>query len=355
MQGELGTSHAYEMGGEYRKGPEYKQGYLGVEWAYDEGAGMYRIGRLIHGDTADPDKTSPLLAPGINVGVGDTVLAINGQPVGPGRSPNELLVNQADAEIAVAVAMGDGDAPRTVTVKALHDERPARYREWVDGNRQRVHQATDGKVGYVHIPDMGTDGFAEFHRSYLIEYDRDALIVDIRRNGGGHVSALLLEKLNRKRTGYDFSRWGQPDPYPAESPRGPLVAVTDELSGSDGDIFSHNFKLMGLGPLIGKRTWGGVIGIEPRHALVDGTITTQPEFSFWFTDVGWQVENYGTDPDIEVDIAPQDYAAGRDPQLERAIAEALDRLQRESAPAPNPTDRPSRALPMLPGRPVEAR
>jgi tricorn protease len=150
----------------------------------------------------------------------------------------------------------------------------------------------------------------------------------------------LLEKLARRRIGYDFPRWGQPAPYPEESPRGPMVALTNEHAGSDGDIFSHGFKLIGLGPLIGKRTWGGVIGISPRYTLVDGTVTTQPEFAFWFKDVGWNVENYGTDPDIDIDIAPQDYVNNVDPQLDRAIAEALRLIQERPALEPKPEERP---------------
>jgi tricorn protease len=168
------------------------------------------------------------------------------------------------------------------------------------------------------------------------------LIVDVRWNGGGRVSGLLLEKLTRKRIGYKFSRWGQPIPYPRESPRGPMVALTNEHAGSDGDIFCHSFKLMGLGPLIGKRTWGGVIGISPRHRLVDGTYTTQPEYANWFKDVGWDIENYGTDPDIEVDIAPQDYVHAFDPQLERAIAEALRLADECPTLDPKPGERPHR-------------
>ena len=182
-------------------------------------------------------------------------------------------------------------------VRTLKDERMLRYRDWVDAKRSLVHERTNGRVGYVHIPDMGPWGFAEFHRGYLTEFDRDGLIVDVRYNRGGHVSPLLLEKLARKRVGYDVSRYGPPVPYPQESVGGPIVALTNQFAGSDGDIFSHCFKLYGLGPLVGKRTWGGVIGIWPRHRLVDGTETTQPEFSFWFADVGWGVENYGTDPD----------------------------------------------------------
>jgi tricorn protease len=201
---------------------------------------------------------------------------------------------------------------------------------------------------------MGPVGYAEFHRGYLAEVDRDALIVDVRYNGGGHVSQLILEKLARRRLGYDLSRWGGLVPYPVESVAGPLVALTNEHAGSDGDIFCHSFKMMKLGPLIGKRTWGGVIGIWPRHALVDGTVTTQPEFSFWFEDVGWNVENYGTDPDIEVDITPQDYRAGADPQLARAIDEAQRLLQQAPRKLPELAAKPSRALPKLPPRNGEA-
>jgi tricorn protease len=240
------------------------------------------------------------------------------------------------------------EEPRSVTVKTLSSEGPARYREWVEATRRRIHEATGGRVGYIHVPDMGPKGYAEFHRGYLAEVELEGLIVDVRNNGGGHVSPLLLEKLARRHLGYDVQRWGQPSPYPPESVLGPLVALTNESSGSDGDLFSHAFKLMGLGPLIGTRTWGGVIGIEPRTPLADGSITTQPEYSFWFKDVGWGVENYGTKPDIEVEIAPQDYVAGRDPQLERAIAE-IQRLLAEHPPAlPDFGDRPRLALPALP-------
>jgi tricorn protease len=335
------------MGGEYRKGPDYRQGFLGADWEYDAERGGYRVSRIARGDVWDPDTTSPLTGPGVNLSVGDLVLAINGQPLSAQVTPGERLVNQAGNEVVLTVRGGDDTEPRTVTVKALADERPARYRDWVGGNRAKVHEATGGKVGYIHVPDMGAEGYAEFHRSYLVEFDRDALIVDVRVNGGGHVSGLLLEKLARKRVGYDFPRWSAPKPYPDESPAGPMVALTNELAGSDGDIFSHTFKMLKLGPLVGKRTWGGVIGIWPRHRLVDGTVTTQPEFSFFFDDVGWRVENYGTDPDIEVDNAPHDYARGLDPQLDKAIEVALDMLAKQPPHRPRPTDRPRRTPPKL--------
>ncbi|WP_214410343.1 S41 family peptidase [Sphaerisporangium fuscum] len=348
LQGELGTSHAYESGGEYRSSPHYWQGKLGVDWSYADG--VHTIARVIGGDPWDPEATSPLNRPGLDVRPGDAVVAVNGQPAATTTGPERLLVNQAGQEVELTIRRGDGPT-RTITVKAISDEQPARYRDWVEANRARTHERTGGRVGYLHIPDMGPDGYAEFHRGFLAEYDREGLVVDVRFNGGGHVSGLLLQKLSRRRLGYDYPRWGVPEPYPAESPRGPMVAITNEWAGSDGDIFSHTFKLLGLGPLIGKRTWGGVIGIWPRHRLADGTVTTQPEFSFAFDDVGWRVENYGTDPDIEVDITPQDYARGVDTQLERAIDLALERLAQQPSHTPDPADRPRLGpLPPLPPR-----
>ncbi|MFI7229154.1 PDZ domain-containing protein [Nonomuraea angiospora] len=336
LHGELATSHAFESGGEYRPGPDYTQGKLGVDWDYRDG--VYHIRSIVTGDPWDPEATSPLNRLGVDVRAGDAVLAINGAPIGETATPNERLVNQAGEEVELTLRR-EGQVS-TVTVRAISDERPARYRDWVNLNRAECHQRSGGRVGYLHVPDMGPEGFGEFHRGLLAEYDRQALIVDVRFNGGGSVSALLLEKLSRRRLGYDYPRWGDPEPYPPESPRGPLVAITNEWAGSDGDIFSHTFKVLELGPLVGKRTWGGVIGIWPRHQLADGTVTTQPEFSFAFDDVGWQVENYGTDPDIEVDITPQDYARGVDTQLERAIDVALELLAERPPHTPDLRHRP---------------
>jgi tricorn protease len=355
MQGELGTSHAYELGGDYRPAPAYLIAHLAADLAYDgdpdgTGAGAWRFTRIVDGDPWDPEAGSPLRAPGIRIRPGDRLLAVNGRPVDAATTPASLLVNQAGLAVELTVAGPDGKGRRTVVVSTLRDDRQARYREWVSANRARVHEATGGRVGYVHLPDMGARGYAEFHRSYLAEVERDALVVDVRFNGGGHVSQLVLEKLARRRIGYDVSRWGEPEPYPADSPAGPLVAITNEHAGSDGDIFTHCFKLLGLGPVVGKRTWGGVIGISPRHALVDGSLTTQPEYAFWFSDVGWSVENYGTDPDVEVDIRPQDHVEGRDPQLDMAVELALSALREHRPLAADLAQRPRLELPTLPPR-----
>jgi tricorn protease len=368
MQGELGTSHAYELGGDYRPAPRYEQGFLGADFEYDAEADAYRLTHIVQGDSWVEEFDSPLNRLGVNVQVGDHLLAIDGQRLNQGVSPQQLLVNRSGAEVQLTFAAesdpqaqeaktekkedsaeSECQPTRTVLVKTLPGERQARYREWVETNRRQVHEATNGRVGYVHVPDMGAFGYAEFHRYYLTESEREGLIVDVRFNGGGNVSQLLLEKLARRRLGYDKPRYGEAWPYPFHSVLGPLVALTNEHAGSDGDIFCHAFKMMGLGPLIGKRTWGGVIGIWPRHSLVDGTYTTQPEFSSWFEDVGWGVENYGTDPDIEVEVKPQDYAKGRDPQLARAIKEILALMAENPPRVPDFGPRPSRALPKLPG------
>ncbi len=348
MQGELGTSHAYEFGGDYRRSPDYAQGFLGADFAYDAESGGYRITHIPQGDAWEPTKDSPLNTPGINVRKGDILLAIGGQRVSETVSPGELLVDLANQEVQATFQNADDGEKRSVTLKVLRSERELRYREWVSQNRQYVHEKTDGKVGYIHIPDMSRRGYAEFHRGFLAEVSYPALLVDVRYNGGGHVSQLLLEKLSRRRIGYDIPRWGSPHPYPDASVLGPMVAVTNENAGSDGDIFSHCFKLMELGLLIGKRTWGGVIGISPHQMFVDRGGTTQPEYSFWFVDVGWSVENYGTDPDIEVDYRPQDYATESDPQLDRAIEELLCQMEENPPEVPNFGDRPRLTLPTLP-------
>jgi len=343
VQGELGTSHCYEMGGDYRPRPNWRQGYLGADLDLNSRTKRWRITRIPKGDPWDETNASPLAGAGVNLGPGDEILAIGGDRLTEKLSPYEKLVHMSGRAVRLKIRRrrGRGWAPdETLTIRALDDESGLRYRDWVETNRTAVHQATGGRAGYVHIPDMGPAGYAEFHRYFSSECVRDGLVIDVRFNRGGNVSQLLLEKLLRRRIGYDVSRWSEPVPYPDAAPMGPMVALTNEHAGSDGDIFCHAFKLYGLGPLIGKRTWGGVVGIWPRHALVDGTVTTQPEFASWFVDVGYDVENYGTDPDIEIDNRPQDYAAGRDRQLEQALTSIRDLLRKSRPKKPDVTKIP---------------
>jgi len=346
MQGELGTSHAYETGGDYRKGKTYNIGFLGCDFAYNKKEKAYQITHIAEGDNWFSGYQSPLLCPGINAKVGDFITAINNKKLTENYSPYEALVNFAKKTVVLQLKDAKTKKLKTVSVQTLADEQKLRYRHWVNANKAYVHKKTKGKVGYVHIPNMGAEGYSEFHRYYTTEANKTGLIVDVRFNGGGHVSQLIIEKLARKRMGYNMTRWDNISfSYPMHSVLGPIVALTNENAGSDGDIFSHVFKLMKIGPLVGRRTWGGVVGIWPRHGLIDGSYTTQPEFSFWFNDVGFSVENYGTDPDIEIDISPQDYKAGKDVQLDKAIDITLERIKTEKPKVPDFGPGPNLSLP----------
>ena len=252
--------------------------------------------------------------------------------------------------VALTVRTG-GDEPRRVVVLPLDDERALRYQGWVAGRRAAVHEASGGRVGYLHIPDMVANGWAQLHRDLVLEVACEGLVVDVRDNNGGHLSELVLEKLARRVRGWGISRTGLPETYPSNAPRGPMVAVTNQHAGSDGDIVTQGFRLYGLGPVVGTRTWGGVIGVDGRYTLVDGTSVTQPRYALWFDQVGWGIENYGVDPDVEVDIAPQDWTAGRDPQLDTAVRMVLEALEtRPASRPPGTADRPSRRAPVLPPR-----
>lgn len=352
MQGEVNTSHAYEIGGDFNPPEHYGLGHLAAEFTYDSNLETYRIASIAHGDTWNPDATSPLRRPGVNVEVGDEIQAVNGMPVGKSASIEERLVDLGGQEIQLRVR-SEGEEPRTVEVKALRDPTMVHYRDWVRRNRQMVHEATDGTIGYVHVPDMMADGFAEFHRGFLAELSRHALIVDFRYNGGGHLSQLVLDKLQTTRFGNMVMPNSLPTADPEYSRRGPLVGITNEQAGSDGDIVSHTFKGRGLGPLIGKRTWGGVVGVNVRFFLADNTLVTQPEAATHTFDAGWSIENYGVDPDIEVEFPPHDFAAGKDPQLEVAISVAQEELEKEPPATLREFPRPDLRVGELPPRPQD--
>ncbi|MFP3220204.1 MAG: S41 family peptidase [Candidatus Marsarchaeota archaeon] len=322
MQGELGTSHAYEIGGEYDMDRAYTVGGLGAEFKFN-GEG-YEVVKLIEGDRATDGEKSPLKSAGISPG--DVILAIDGVKLDETTYPSTLLLNRGGSQVLLTVKAKDGGISKKV-VKVLRDERNLVYRDWVESNRNWVHQRSGGRVGYVHVPDMGARGFAEFHRLYKAEAYRDGLIIDLRYNSGGFISSLIIEKIARKRIAQERPRRGKPAPYPVDAPPEAMAALINEATGSDGDIFSHAFKMLKLGPLIGTRTWGGVIGINFHRRLLDGTTVTQPQFAFFFSDIGLGLENHGEEPDLRVDVAPQDYAAGYDPQLELAVQEVLKRLE----------------------------
>jgi tricorn protease len=337
VQGELGTSHAYARATGYPADPRRRQGLLGADLARDED-GTWRVARILPGETSDHEARSPLLAPGVAVREGDAVIAVGGRPVDPVRGPLALLSGTAGQPTELTVRPASGGDPRRVVVTPIDDETQLRYHDWVEGRRAHVRQASGGRLGYLHVPDMVASGWAQFHRDLRTEMAYEGLVVDVRENGGGHTSELVLEKLSRRVTGWAHARGYEPRRYPEDSPRGPVVAVADEFAGSDGDIVSAGIKNRGIGPLVGTRTWGGVIGIDSRYSLVDGTVVTQPRYAFWLEGPGWGVENHGVDPDVEVVITPQDRVAGRDPQLDKAVELAMAALGER--PAATPPDLP---------------
>lgn len=354
LHGELGSSHAYEMPPDQPVDSERRLGFLGADLERGDD-GTWRVARILPGESSVSSARSPLRAPGVAMAPGDAILAVDGRPVDPAIGPAASLVGAARKPVVLTVRDHADGSVRDVVVEPLGNERPLRYQAWVADRRAAVHAATGGRVGYVHIPDMMGNGWAELHRDLRVEAAREGLIIDVRDNGGGHVSELVLEKLARTVHAWVTARHLGAEEYPRHSPRGPRVLVTNEQAGSDGDIVTAGFRQRGLGPIVGTRTWGGVIGIDGRYQLVDGTTVTQPRYAFWFYGVGWDVENYGVDPDVEVPLPPQDWAADRDPQLDRAIELVLADLgEHPAATPPDPATRPDRAAPTLPPRPGRA-
>jgi tricorn protease len=337
MQGELGTSHAYEYGGDYPFSPQYPVGQLGADLEYEPSRKAWVFRKIYRGDVWRSHQHSPLAEPGHSVQENDHLLEIGGLPLDGSTSPGELLVHQAGQAVQLTVKTpGKKQSNRKIIVKTLLHEGKTRYREWVKQNLKFVEEQSSGRVGYLHIPDMDTEGIAEFHRGFLSQVDREGLIIDVRFNAGGWVSPLVLEKLTHRHLGYDVPRWGSPESYPYHTLRGHLVLITNQFTGSDGDMFTASFKQLKLGKVIGKRTWGGVVGIDGRYHLVDGTTTTQPQYSIWFHHAGWSVENYGVDPDLVVEDSPQSYSNGIDHQLKRAV-DVIEQI-REKDPLPKIRD-----------------
>ncbi|MEV7000664.1 S41 family peptidase [Streptomyces sp. NPDC093982] len=332
VQGELGTSHAYVAPrGGYGSGA--RQGLLGADISR-HADGSWRIDRILPSETSDPDARAPLAAPGVAVRAGDAIVAVAGAPVDPVTGPGPLLVGTAGKAVELTISPAGGGDVRHAVVVPIADEQPLRYHAWVADRRAYVHEKSGGRLGYLHVPDMQAPGWAQIHRDLRVEVAREGLVVDVRENGGGHTSQLVVEKLARRIVGWELPRGMRPYSYPADAPRGPVVAVANEFSGSDGDIVNAAIKALGLGPVVGTRTWGGVIGIDSRYRLVDGTLITQPKYAIWLEGYGWDVENHGVDPDVEVLQRPQDWAAGRDAQLDEAIRIALAGLEERPAKTP---------------------
>jgi tricorn protease len=338
MISELTVQHAYIEGGDFQIPPRPRVGLPGARFELDKQSGRYRISKIFEGENEEDIYRSPLREIGVNVNVGDYVLAIDGEELKGADDPYRLLRNKADNTVQLTVnSKPTMDGSRTVSYRPITDEGNLIYLDWVSRNRRQVEAATGGRVGYIHVPDMGAAGIREFIKWYYPQLNKEGLIVDVRANGGGNVSRMLIERLRRKVLALNYQRTDdEASTYPDGVFLGPMVALLDGNSASDGDIFPAMFREAGLGPLIGKRSWGGVIGIGNRGNLIDGGAVFVPGSAFASKDGQWIIEGYGVDPDIEVDNDPSSVIAGRDPQLERGIAEVMAKLKTPVKLPPRP-------------------
>ncbi len=344
MISELTVQHAYIEGGDFQIPPRPRVGLPGARFELDRAVGRYRISKIFAGENEEDLYRSPLTEIGVNVKVGDYVLAIDGDELKANDDPYRMLRNKADNPVSLTVnSKPTLEGSLVVSYRPITDEGNLIYLDWVTRNRKRVEEATGGRVGYIHIPDMGANGIREFIKWYYPQIDKEALIVDVRANGGGNVSRMLIERLRRKLLGINYARTDDiGNTYPDGVFIGPMAALLDQNSASDGDIFPWMFREAGLGPLIGKRSWGGVVGINNRGALIDGGNVFVPGSALANNKGQWIIEGYGVDPDIEVENDPQSVIAGHDPQLERGIAELMAKIK----------DHPTK-LPARPAAPIK--
>jgi tricorn protease len=340
--GELSNSHTYVGGGDYAEIPAVKVGLLGADFEVDKASGMYRFKKIYPGENWDADTRSPLTEPGVNVKEGDYLLAINGTSLRAPQTPDELLANTANETVVLTVnSKAFEDGKRNVQVKPIADEFNLHELKMIESNRKKVDAATNGRVGYIYIPDMGDHGLNEFVKQYFPQIRKEGLIVDVRYNGGGFVDPLIFARLRRTLAGMDSNRNWESGTYPPNVFHGTMACVTNHYAASDGDIFSYYFKYYKLGPLIGERTWGGVRGIRGNIPLMDGGYITRPEAGFYNLDSQWVVENRGVQPDIVVENRPDLVVKGQDPQLEKAIELVMKEIQANPKKLPpRPPDLP---------------
>jgi tricorn protease len=335
MVSELNNSHLYIEGGDFEVPPRPQVGLPGARFTVDAQAGRYRIAKIFRGQNEEEDYRSPLTEVGVDARVGDYVLAIDGREL---KGDENIYQRLRDRKDPITLTLNDRPtftAARRVTYRPIFSEASLIYLDWVQGNYEKVARMSGGRAGYLHIPDMGPRGMSEFIKWFYPQIRKEGLVVDVRSNGGGNVSQQILERLRRTLYGTNFgSTRDDAATYPGVVFTGPMVCLVNETSASDGDIFPYMFRQAGLGPLIGKRTWGGVVGISGRGPLLDGGQAFVPQSGLASPDGHWVIEGHGVDPDIVVENDPVSVAAGHDLQLERGVRELLERMASHPAKLP---------------------
>ena len=340
--GELNSSHTYRGGGDMEHPEKRSVGLLGCDYVLDGGA--YKISKIYEGAPWDTEARSPLKEPGTGAKEDEYLLAVNGVPVDIAKDPWAALDGMAGSTVSLSVsATPSMSGARQVLVKPLDDESRLRHLAWAQANREKVSKASGGRLGYIYVPDTGTDGQNELYRQFVGQFTKDGLVIDERWNSGGQIPDRFIELLNRPITNYWRVRDGQDWQWPEFANAGPKVMLINGWSGSGGDCFPLYFRMAKLGPLVGRRTWGGLIGISGSPGLIDGGGVTVPTFGMYSADGKWLVEGHGVDPDIVVEDDPSLMANGGDPQLDRAIREAMTLLQQNPPQAPKRPDYENRS------------
>ncbi|MFZ6674676.1 S41 family peptidase [Undibacterium sp. Xuan67W] len=338
MIGELQVGHNRVGGGDIYQEKPVSVGLLGADYSYEQG--HYRIKTIYRGDRWNPFLAAPLATPGLAIKEGDYLLAINGKAVDSGKNLYSLLANTVGKQVSLTVASDlSNQSSRQVIVQPVANEGALRQWHWIEKNREYVQKKTDGKVAYVYLPDTGSDGYQYFNRMFYAQADKAALIIDERRNSGGQAANYITDILSRKYLASWKDRDGLLFDTPGAAIYGPKAMLIDQDAGSGGDFLPYSFKRLGLGTLIGKRTWGGLIGISTNPELIDGGFLLVPFFRFFTPDGEWRVENEGVAPDMDVELDPSEVNTGRDTQLDAAIQHVMQKLQtyqaiqRQQAPA----------------------
>jgi len=331
MLGELTCGHVFVGGGDLPEVKTVRGGLLGADTTIENG--RYRFVRVYNGENWNPELRAPLTQPGVNVKEGEYLIAVNGREV---KAPDEIYkFFEATAGRQVIIKVGpspDGKDAREVTVVPVGDESGLRHLAWIEDNRRKVDKLSNGRLAYVYLPDTGQGGFSNFNRYYFAQIGKDGAVIDERFNGGGLIADYIIDYMRRPLMGYFAARDGADYITPVGSIYGPKVMIVNEYAGSGGDMMPWLFRAAGIGPLVGKRTWGGLVGMAGAARLMDGGMTGAPQSGFWNPKGTWDVENHGVDPDVEVENDPASIKAGRDPQLEKAVQVCLDLLAKNPPP-----------------------
>jgi tricorn protease len=344
LAGELGVGHSYLLGaGDLPASDPISVGLLGADYAIENG--RYRIKKIYGGENWNPELQAPLSGPGVQVAEGDYLLEVNGRALAPPTSVYQVFEGTAGKQTLLRVNSSPSlEGSRLVTVVPVASDEGLRTRAWIEGNRRLVDKLSGGRLAYVWLPNTAGPGYTAFNRYYYAQQDKEGAIIDERYNQGGMVADYIVTELTRPLMGYFARRDGTPSPSPTVGIYGPKVMIVNESAGSGGDALPYYFKQQKVGPVVGTRTWGALVGTLQIPATIDGGGVTAPSLAFYDINGRWAVENEGVAPDIEVEVTPADVVAGRDPQLERAVQEAMTLLQQRPVrpvPRPAPIDRVS--------------